>query len=189
VRCSRCDLIITSLCSASYTSCQRGTARALAAERRAATPCCCRAPGGRRCRSISSAHTALSSKPAARRGCGPMMRQTDGRTLDRFIDLLLILCEQCPVRQLGLKLAHRTTTSCLLYCPHSLLNSRGYDSPACREIRGSRTPSYYIIRQIYGQILTMNIRLYTLHLVVAPSQVHQLGLNSLGFNSVTAEEI
>ena len=86
MRCSRCDLIITSLCSASYTSCQRGTARALAAERRAATPCCCRAPGGRRCRSISSAHTALSSKPAARRSCGPMMRQTDGRTLDRFID-------------------------------------------------------------------------------------------------------
>jgi len=43
-------------------------------------------PGGRRCRLISPGHTALSSKPAARRGCGPMMGQTDGRTLDRFVD-------------------------------------------------------------------------------------------------------
>jgi len=34
----------------------------------------------------------------------------------------------------------------------------------------------------------MNIRLYTLHLVVAPSQVHQFGLNSRGFSSVAAEK-
>ena len=36
--------------------------------------------GGRRCRSISTAGTALSSKPAARHGCGRMMGQTDRRT-------------------------------------------------------------------------------------------------------------
>jgi len=43
-------------------------------------------------------HTALSSKPAARRCCCRSMGQTDGRTLDRFIivnpgvPLTLILC-------------------------------------------------------------------------------------------------
>jgi len=34
-------------------------------------------PGARRCRSISFARTALSSKPAARRCCVRLMEQTD----------------------------------------------------------------------------------------------------------------
>jgi len=40
---------------------------------------------GRRCRSISPAGTALSSKPAARHGCGRMMGQTDEQTDGRSI--------------------------------------------------------------------------------------------------------
>jgi len=47
------------------------------AERRAAAPLLL---GARRCRSISLARTALSSKPAARRCCGRMMGQTDKQT-------------------------------------------------------------------------------------------------------------
>jgi len=43
------------------------TARAFAAERRAAAPLLLRA---RRCRLMSSTRTAISSKPAARRYCG-----------------------------------------------------------------------------------------------------------------------
>ena len=70
------------------------TRLAFAAERRAAAPLCLGARGDRRCRSISPARTALSSKPAACRGCGRVTGQTDrqadgqadGRTLDRFID-------------------------------------------------------------------------------------------------------
>jgi len=47
---------------------------------------CCWAPGGRQCRSISPARIALSSKPAARCGCGRTTRQTDRRTLGCLID-------------------------------------------------------------------------------------------------------
>jgi len=45
---------------------------AFAAERRAAALCC------------GVAHTALSSKPAARLSCAQMMGQTDGRTDGRL---------------------------------------------------------------------------------------------------------
>ena len=117
----------------------------------------CWALGGRRCRSISAARTALSSKPATRRGCGrlkakfhytdptgpdqtrtdffarpgPQTRvsdkvrtlrsvgsgrvrvvefsynSTDGRTLDRFIDLAphTTRAEQCQYTGLQLKSA------------------------------------------------------------------------------------
>jgi len=70
------------------------TLLAFAAERRAAAPLLVSA---RRCRSIVSAHTALSSKPAARRGgCGRTMGRTDGQTtLDHLMDLIRILREQC----------------------------------------------------------------------------------------------
>jgi len=69
------------------------TLLAFAAERRAAAPLLVSA---RRCRSIVSAHTALSSKPAARHGCGRTMGRTDGRTtLDHLMDLFRILREQC----------------------------------------------------------------------------------------------
>jgi len=40
----------------------------------------------RLCRSISPASTALSSKPAARRGCGGKMKQAGRRKLDRCMD-------------------------------------------------------------------------------------------------------
>jgi len=59
------------------------TLLAFAAERRAAAPLLV---GPCRCQAISFARTALSSKPAARRGCGRMMGQTDGRTPDSFMD-------------------------------------------------------------------------------------------------------
>jgi len=50
-------------------------------------------PGARRCRSISFARTALSSKPAARRCC---VRLMDGRKPDRFIDPAPhTICAQC----------------------------------------------------------------------------------------------
>jgi len=52
------------------------TLTAFAAERRAAAALLL---GARRCQSMSSAHTALSSKPAARHCCGRMTGQTDGR--------------------------------------------------------------------------------------------------------------
>jgi len=52
------------------------TLPAFAAERRAAAPLLL---GAGRCRSISAARTALSSKPAARRCCCPSMGQMDGR--------------------------------------------------------------------------------------------------------------
>jgi len=69
------------------------TLLAFAAERRAAAPLLVSA---RRCRSIVSAHTALSSKPAARRGIGRTMGRTDGQTtLDHLMDLIRILREQC----------------------------------------------------------------------------------------------
>ena len=56
-------------------------ALAFAAERRAGAPRCgAAAAGACRRRSIFPARTALSSKPAARRGCGRMTGQTDGRT-------------------------------------------------------------------------------------------------------------
>jgi len=51
---------------------------AFAAERRAAAPLLL---GVRRCRSISPARMALSSKPAARRCGGRMVDQTDGRRI------------------------------------------------------------------------------------------------------------
>jgi len=47
---------------------------------------CCWAPGARRCRSISPARGAPSSKPAARHCCGGSVRQTDRRTQDRYLD-------------------------------------------------------------------------------------------------------
>jgi len=58
---------------------------AFAAERRAAVPLML---GARRCRSISPARTAPSSKLTARRCCGHMTGQTYGRRdgLDRYID-------------------------------------------------------------------------------------------------------
>ena len=56
-----------------------------AAERPAAAPLLLGA-GFRCCRSIFPARTALSSKPVARRCCCRSMGQTDGRTLDRFVD-------------------------------------------------------------------------------------------------------
>jgi len=58
-----------------------------AALRRAAASCA--APlllGARRCRSVSPVRTELSSKPAARRCCGQLLGQTDGRTPDRCMD-------------------------------------------------------------------------------------------------------
>ena len=55
---------------------------AFAAERRSATPLLLGARP-RRCRSLSPARTALSSKLATRRYCGRMMGQTNGRT-DRW---------------------------------------------------------------------------------------------------------
>ena len=58
------------------------TLPAFAAERRAAAPLLLRA-GARRCRSISSARGALSSKPAARRSGRLTMGQIDGRTDSR----------------------------------------------------------------------------------------------------------
>jgi len=61
------------------------TLPAFAAERRAAAPLLL-GPDSRRCRSIFPARTALSSKPAARRCCCRSVEQTDGRTLDRFVD-------------------------------------------------------------------------------------------------------
>ena len=72
----------TSLCSASYVSCKRGTTR-IAAERRAAAPCCC---GARPCsnRSISPTRRAHSSKPAASY-CSGRMARTDGRTPHRCV--------------------------------------------------------------------------------------------------------
>ena len=74
----------TSLCSATYVSWQRDTARIL-------LPCeaRCWAPGDRRCRSIPQARGTHSSKPAARRpndGRTDRQAETDGRTLDSFID-------------------------------------------------------------------------------------------------------
>ena len=51
---------------------------AFSAEHRAATPLLL-AARCRRCRSMSSARPALSSKPAARRDCGRKMGQTDRR--------------------------------------------------------------------------------------------------------------
>ena len=42
--------------------------------------------GARSCRSTYPACMALSSKPAGRRCCCRLTRQTDGRTLDRYID-------------------------------------------------------------------------------------------------------
>jgi len=57
---------------------------AFAAERRSATPLLLGARP-RRFRSLSPARTALSSKLAARRYCGRMMGQTNGRT-DRWTD-------------------------------------------------------------------------------------------------------
>ena len=65
--------------------CQHGTAR-IAAERRAAAPLLL---GARHCRSISPAHTALSSKPATRRR---MMGQTDGRTDGHLTVAYYMLC-------------------------------------------------------------------------------------------------
>jgi len=64
------------------------TLLAFAAERRAAAPLLL---GARRCRSISPARRAHSSKPAARRGCGTRRnrqtdRRTDRRTPYRYID-------------------------------------------------------------------------------------------------------
>jgi len=64
----------TSLSSASYVRCQRDTARI-----------CCRAPGGRRCRSISPVGRALSSKPAVAACGGRVMGRTDGQTPDCFM--------------------------------------------------------------------------------------------------------
>ena len=64
---------LTSLWPAFCVSCQRDTARICCW-----APCC-----GRRCRSISSARTALSSKPAASHAAAAVEwwdRPTDGRT-------------------------------------------------------------------------------------------------------------
>jgi len=61
------------------------TLPAYAAERRAAVPSLLGA-GARRCRSISPARTALSSKPAGHLCWCRTMGQTDGRRLDGFTD-------------------------------------------------------------------------------------------------------
>ena len=77
----KCTYISRSLWSASYVGCGRDTARI-----------CCWAPcsaDARCCRSISLARTALSSKPAARRGRGSVTGQTDRQTDDRFINSVL----------------------------------------------------------------------------------------------------
>jgi len=58
------------------------TLPAFAAERHAATLLL----GARYCRLMSPAHTALSSKPAARHYCCQTMVQMEGRTLYHFID-------------------------------------------------------------------------------------------------------
>ena len=75
---------LTSLCLQLPTSAVNMALPACVAERRAADSRCGAAaagrPGSRRCRSITPARTALSSKPAAHRCCGRMMGQTDGRT-------------------------------------------------------------------------------------------------------------
>jgi len=67
--------IIWQVCVQLRMSPVNATLLAFAAERR-----CSWVPGVRRCRSISPARTALSSKPAARRGYGRMMGQTDRQT-------------------------------------------------------------------------------------------------------------
>ena len=58
--------------------------------------------GARRCRSISPARTALSSKLAARRCCGHMTGQTYGRRdgLDRYKDPAPHTRRALPVTQL-----------------------------------------------------------------------------------------
>jgi len=79
----------TQICVQLPMSAVNVTLLAFAAERRAAAPLLW-APGACRarrlhCRSISPADMALSSKPAAHRGCGRMMtyRQTDARSFHR----------------------------------------------------------------------------------------------------------
>ena len=71
--------LITSLCWASYVSCQHDNARNLLLC--AVLRCCCNwAPGDRHCRLTSPAGTALSSKPATAE-CGDRTdRQADGQT-------------------------------------------------------------------------------------------------------------
>ena len=63
---------------------------AFAAERRAAAQCCWAPSASAAVHRHLPPRTALSSKPAARRGCdrmiGPTDRRTAGRTLDRFIE-------------------------------------------------------------------------------------------------------
>ena len=68
----------TSPCSASYISCQRGTARICSCGPALLWRFCCWTPNAGR--SISPAHRALSSKPAARCCSGRSMGQTDGGT-------------------------------------------------------------------------------------------------------------
>ena len=68
----------TSPCSASYISCQRGTARICRCGPVLLWRFCCWTPNAGR--SISPARRALSSKPAARCCSGLSMGQTDGRT-------------------------------------------------------------------------------------------------------------
>jgi len=68
------------VCDQLPTSAGDVTLLAFAAERRAAAPLLVGADA-RCCRSISLAHTALSSKPAARRGRGSVTGQTDRQTI------------------------------------------------------------------------------------------------------------
>ena len=65
----------TSPCSASSLGSQRDTARI-----------CCSAPAPAIDRYLLPARGVLSSRPDTRRGCCQSMGQTDGRTLERFID-------------------------------------------------------------------------------------------------------
>jgi len=98
------------------------TLPAFAAERRAAAPLLLSAPvagirgaAARSCRSISPARTALSSKPAARRGCGARrVRQKDRRTPYRFTDPSTHTKRAVPMMRSTLVASHfvRQSESC-----------------------------------------------------------------------------
>jgi len=78
--------IFEQVCIQLPTSALNVTLLAFAAERRAAAPLLVGARRRRRCRSIhSTAPTALSRKPTARRGCGQMMGQTDRKSPDYVV--------------------------------------------------------------------------------------------------------
>jgi len=81
LRCYIVYVLFLCLCSASST--RLSTLLSAVLRSRAAAPLL-RNVGARRCRSICPARTALSSKPAARRCCGRMTGQTDGRIAVSF---------------------------------------------------------------------------------------------------------